>query len=163
MEMSSYEDQIAGLQTQIHRLKDRAILEIRVKIAEHRNALSGLQAELEKLQPGAVTPGSEARQRRTYTPVTIEQIVDGIKGGASNYASLHKLLGASLATVRNRIEKEGKAAKVSSTGFGPGFRLYIEDAAPVAKAAAIMKPAPTMKPAAIVKPAPKKRTAAKKA
>lgn len=117
-------EQIEDLQRQIEQLKHRAILELKVKLAEARALVVDLQAQIDKLsgESGAKAPAAP----RPRAHITIEQIVDAIKGGATNYRAIANKLGASAATVTKKIKEEGKAAKISSMGQKASFKLIVK-------------------------------------
>ena len=115
-------EQIEDLQRQIEQLKHRAILELKVKLAEARAHVVELQSQIEKITGGAV----EQKQRKTRTSVTIQQVVDAIRSGAVNYRAVANKLGTSAATVAKKIKVEGKAAGISSTGQKAAFTLRVK-------------------------------------
>jgi len=119
-------EQIEDLQRQIEQLKHRAILELKVKLAEARALVVDLQSQMEKVS-GEVAPTTKpAGTRKPRTSVTIQQVVDAIKGGASNYRAVANKLGTSAATVAKKIKMEGKAAGISSTGAKASFTLRVK-------------------------------------
>ena len=118
-------DQIEDLQRQIEQLKHRAILELKVKLAEARALVVELQSQMEKLS-GEVAPAKPATTRKPRTSVTIQQVVEAIKGGATNYRAVANKLGTSAATVAKKIKMEGKVAGISSTGEKASFRLRVK-------------------------------------
>lgn len=117
-------EQIEDLQRQIQQLKHRAILELKVKLAEARALVVDLQAQIAKLAGEVVEEKPAGRKSRTS--VTIQQVVDAIKGGATNYRTVANKLGASPATVAKKIKAEGKAAGVSSVGQKASFKLVVK-------------------------------------
>jgi len=114
-------EQIENLQRQIEQLRHRAILELKVKLAEARALVVDLQDQIEKITGEAVSGKPTVRKARTS--VTIAQVVEAIKGGATNYRSVAAKLGSSSATVTKKIKAEGKAAGISSTGQKASFKL----------------------------------------
>lgn len=114
-------EQIENLQRQIEQLRHRAVLELKVKLAEARALVVDLQNQIEKLT-GEPVSGKPAG-RKSRTSVTIAQIVEAIKGGATNYRAVAAKLGTSSATVAKKIKEEGKAAGVGSTGRKATFKL----------------------------------------
>jgi len=117
-------EQIEDLERQIEQLKHRAVLELKVKLAEAKSLVVELQSQLEKLT-GEVAP-VRASGRKPRTSVTIQQVVGAIKGGATNYRAVANKLGTSAATVAKKIKTEGKDAGVSSTGQKASFKLLVK-------------------------------------
>ena len=117
-------EQIEDLQRQIEQLKHRAILELKVKLAEARALVVELQSQIKKVS-GEGAPAKPAT-RKARTSVTIQQVVEAIKGGATNYRAVANKLGTSAATVAKKIKTEGKAAGVSSTGQKAAFKLRVK-------------------------------------
>ena len=118
-------EQIEDLQRQIEQLKHRAVLELKVKLAEARALVVNLQAQIEKVS-GEAAAGKPAGMRKPRTSVTIQQVVEAIKGGATNYRAVANKLGTSAATVANKIKAEGKASGISSTGEKAAFKLRVK-------------------------------------
>lgn len=117
-------EQIEDLQRQIEQLKHRAILELKVKLGEARALVSDLQAQIEKLSGEVEAKPGKAKGKRTR--VTIAQIAEAIKGGATNYRAVAAKLGASPASIANKIKEQGKAAGISSTGKKAAFKLVVK-------------------------------------
>ena len=117
-------EQIETLQRQIEQLRHRAILELKVKLAEARALVVDLQSQIEKIA-GETAPGKSIG-RKARTSVTIAQVVEAIKGGATNYRSVAAKLGSTTATVAKKVKAEGKAAGVSSTGQKAAFKLIVK-------------------------------------
>ncbi|MDD5351185.1 MAG: hypothetical protein PHQ12_13320 [Chthoniobacteraceae bacterium] len=117
-------EQIENLQRQIEQLRHRAVLELKVKLAEARALVVDLQSQIEKIT-GETAPGKPVG-RKPRTSVTIAQVVEAIKGGAANYRSVALKLGSSSATVAKKIKAEGKAAGISSTGRKAAFKLIVK-------------------------------------
>ena len=115
-------EQIEDLQRQIEQLKHRAILELKVKLAEARALVVELQGQIEKVTGEVVSE----KPRKARTSVTIQQVVEAIKGGATNYRAIANKLGSSAATVAKKIKTEGKAAGISSTGQKASFTLRVK-------------------------------------
>ena len=120
---SNASEQIEDLQRQIEQLKHRAILELKVKLAEARALVVSLQAQIAKLS-GETAESAAAPRARGH--VTIGQIAEAIKGGATNYRSVAAKVGASAATVAKKIKEEGKSAGISSTGQKASFKLIVK-------------------------------------
>jgi len=122
---SGASQQIEDLQRQIEQLKHRAILELKVKLAEARAHVVDLQNQIEKLTGEAVREKTVGG-RKPRTSVTVEQVVAAIKGGATNYRTVAAKLGTSAATVAKKIKAEGKAAGITSTGQKASFKLGVK-------------------------------------
>jgi hypothetical protein len=118
-------EQIEDLQRQIEQLKHRAVLELKVKLAEARANVVDLQAQIAKLT-GESAPEKTPSGRKPRTSVTIQQVVEAIKGGATNYRTIANKLGTSAATVAKKIKAEGKAAKITSSGQKASFKLSVK-------------------------------------
>ena len=117
-------EQIEDLQRQIEQLKHRAVLELKVKLAEARALVVDLQSQIEKMTGEAVSEKTSTRKPRTS--VTIDQVVAAIKAGASNYRTVAAKLGSSTATVTKKVKAEGKAAGITSVGQKASFRLMVK-------------------------------------
>ena len=117
-------EQIEDLQRQIEQLKHRAILELKVKLAEARASVVDLQSQIAKMT-GEVAP-EKTTTRKARTSVTIQQVVDAIKSGNTNYRTVANKLGTSPATVAKKIKTEGKAAGISSIGQKASFKLVVK-------------------------------------
>lgn len=117
-------EQIEDLQRQIEQLRHRAVLELKVKLAEARAHVVDLQNQIAKLTGEAAAEKSAGRKPRTS--VTIQQVVAAIKGGATNYRAIAAKLGTTAATVAKKIKEEGKAAGVTSSGQKAAFKLSVK-------------------------------------
>lgn len=117
-------EQIETLQRQIEQLKHRAILELKVKLAEARALVVDLQSQIAKMT-GETAPEKPAG-RKPRTSVTIQQVVDAIRTGATNHRAIANKLGTSPATVAKKIQAEGKAAGISSVGQKASFKLLVK-------------------------------------
>jgi len=93
-----------------------------VKLAEARALVVDLQNQIEKVSD-EVAPG---KTRKARTSVTIQQVVEAINGGATNYRAIANKLGTSAATVAKKIKTEGKAAGISSVGQKAAFKLCVK-------------------------------------
>ena len=118
-------EQIEDLQRQIEQLKHRAVLELKVKLAEARALVVDLQGQIAKLT-GEVAPEKVSSGRKPRTSVTVEQVAAAIKGGATNYRTIASKLGSSAATVAKKIKTEGKAAGITSSGQKASFKLSVK-------------------------------------
>lgn len=123
------EDQIREIQLQIERLKERSVLELRVKLAEAKGQVIALEKEIDKItgaKPDAPEAAAAGAARKPRVSVTIEQVVNAIKGGATNYRAVASKLGCSSQTVANKIKEEGKKAGIKSTGERAFFKLGLK-------------------------------------
>ncbi len=124
----SASEQIEELERQIVQLKHRSLLELKVKLAEARHAVVVLEKQIEEISGKAPASGGavEPKQRKARTSITIAQVVAAIKGGALNYKAVANALGCSPITVAKKIEAEGKAAGIKSTGQKATFKLSVK-------------------------------------
>lgn len=121
----SASEQIEELQRQIEQLRHRSLLELKVKLAEARHAVVALEKQIADIT-GKPAEASEGKERKARTSITIAQVVAAIKGGALNYKAVAQALGCSPITVAKKIEAEGKAAGIKSTGQKATFRLQVK-------------------------------------
>ena len=122
----STQDQIEAYQRQIEQLKHRAVLELKVKLAEARSLVVQLQDQIAQYTGEIQEKASkEVKERKTRTSITIEQVVEAIRGGAFNYRTVAAKLGASPQTVMKKIQAEGKNAGITSVGQKAAFRLLV--------------------------------------
>ncbi len=121
---TSASEQIEELQRQIEQLRHRSVQELRVKLAEARHTVVALEKQIEELTGKAAT--TAAPQKRTRTSITIEQVVGAIRNGATNYRTVANELGCSPITVAKKVETEGKAAGIRSTGAKASFKLAVK-------------------------------------
>jgi len=119
--MTNIDDQIQELQLQISRLKERSVLELRVKLAEAKGLVIALEKQLEQLTGKA--PAETPTGRKPWVSINIDQVVAAIKEGAYNYPQIAAKLGCSSQTVANKVAAEGKKAGIKSTGQKAQFRL----------------------------------------
>ena len=120
-------EQIEDLQRQIEQLKHRAILELKVKLAEARALVVELQDQIAKFtsEIGEKVAAASDKARKTRTSITIEQVVEAVRAGAFNYRTVAAKLGASPQTVMKKIQAEGKNAGITSVGQKAAFRLLV--------------------------------------
>ena len=123
-------EQIAEYQAKIIALKDEAAGELMVKIKEQRKVLNALESEYEELTGKTImhTTGGGAgagKPKGTRTAITIEQVKEAVKGGATNYRQVAAHLGCSPANVAAKIKAEGKAAGIKSKGQKAAFQLFV--------------------------------------
>jgi len=118
-------EQIEELERQLVQLRHRSVLELKVKLAEARHAVVMLEKQIEGIT-GKAPAATEAKQRKARTSITIAQVVAAIKEGATNYKTVAAALGCSPLTVAKKIEKEGKAVGIKSTGQKAAFKLLVK-------------------------------------
>lgn len=123
---TSATQQIEELQLQIERLKERSLLELKVKLAEARHTVINLEREIAELTGKAATPAAPSNGRRPRTTITIDQVVTSIRKGATNFRAVAGVLGCSPVTVAKKIEAEGKKAGIYSQGQKASFKLFIK-------------------------------------
>ena len=120
--MSTTEEQIQELQLQIVKLKDRSILELRVKLAEAKGHVIALEKQLEQLTGQAPA----ATERRSRVSISIQQVAEAIQKGFTNYRSVAEQLGCSPQNVANKVKAEGKKVGIKSTGEKANFKLSVK-------------------------------------
>ena len=120
--MSTTEEQIQELQLQILKLKERSVLELRVKLAEAKGLVIALEKQLEQMT-GQVPVATE---RKARVSVTIQQIVEAIQNGQTNYRLIANQLGCSAQNVANKVKAEGKKAGIKSMGEKANFKLSVK-------------------------------------
>lgn len=123
--MTNAQDQIEEIQRQIETLRHRAVLELKVKLVEARNNVLELESQLAEMTGNAIVAKAKG-QRKARVSITTEQIVEAIKGGATNYRAVAAKLDCSSATVTKKIKAEGKKAGISSTGEKAKFKLVVK-------------------------------------
>ncbi|HWL53288.1 MAG TPA: hypothetical protein VNQ90_12695 [Chthoniobacteraceae bacterium] len=133
----SVTEEIEELERQLADLRHRSLLELKVKLGEARHTVALLERKIQELtqEPGktpeaaiaaAEGPQSPAPQRRSRVSVTIEQVVEAIREGATNYRQIARELGCSPITVAKKVETEGKAAGIRSSGQKGSFKLFLK-------------------------------------
>ena len=123
--MSTAQEQIEELQRQIENLRNRAVLELKVKLAEARNNVSEFERQISEMT-GSAAPAKANEPRKARVSVTIKQIVEAIQGGATNYRAVANTLGCSPANVAKNIKAEGKKAGIRSRGEKANFTLSVK-------------------------------------
>jgi len=120
-------DQIEEYKKQIEQLKHRAVLEMKVKLAEARALVVQFQDQIAQYTGEIQAKASEGAKegKKTRVSITIEQIVEAIRGGAYNYRTVAAKLGASAQNVANKVQAEGKKAGITSVGTKASFRLLV--------------------------------------
>jgi hypothetical protein len=82
--------------------------------------------------PAKAKPGIRKGGKRHS--ITIDDVVATLKSGPKNYREVASELGCSTANVRAKVQKEGKAAGIGSTGERASFKLMLTgDQSPGAK------------------------------
>ncbi len=119
------QEQIEELERQIENLRSRAVMELKVKLAEARNRVVDLEHEIAKLS-GQDIDGASRSQRKPRISITIKQVVEAIQGGATNYRTVAAKLGCSPANVARKIKADGKKAGIKSTGEKSSFVLSVK-------------------------------------
>lgn len=121
----SVQEQIRELERQIENLRHRAVLELKVKLAEARNTVAALERELAGTT-GNPGPAATPEPRKTRVRITIKDIVEAIRSGAANYRTVAAKLGCSPANVAMKIKEEGKKAGIRSKGEKAKFVLSVK-------------------------------------
>ena len=121
----SAQDEIQELQRQIENLRTRAVLELKVKLAEARNTVADIEREILKMTDDS-QPTQERKERKPSVSITIKQVVGAIQGGATNYRTVANSLGCSTATVARKIKEEGKKAGIRGKGEKANFVLSVK-------------------------------------
>ena len=121
----SAQEEIKELERQIENLRTRAIMELKVKLAEARHNVVNLENKIAELS-GNAPSAQTAQPRKARVRVTIKQIVEAIQGGAINYRMVADMLGCSPSIVAQKIKAEGKRAGIKSTGKKANFVLSVK-------------------------------------
>jgi hypothetical protein len=121
----SAQEEIRELERQIENLRSRAVMELKVKLAEARNTVATLEHELARLM-GNSNALSKSKPRKPRIHITIKQIVEAIQGGATNYHGVAVKLGCSPSNVAKKIKAEGKKAGIRSKGEKANFVLSVK-------------------------------------
>jgi hypothetical protein len=124
--ITSATEEIEQLQLQIERLKERSLLELKVKLAEARHTVVILEKQIAEVTGKPATAPKTAIGRRPRTTISIAQVVSAIKGGATNFRAVSAVLGCSPVTVAKKIESEGKKVGIYSEGQKASFKLFIK-------------------------------------
>jgi len=123
--MSTAQEQIEELQRQIETLRNRAVLELKVKLAEARGDVVAMEHQLAEMT-GNAAPAKAREPKKARVSITIDQVVGAIKSGATNYRAVANALCCSSATATKKIKAEGKKAGITSTGEKANFRLSVK-------------------------------------
>ena len=109
------QEQIQDLERQIKNLRSRAVMELKVKLSTARNRVIEIQKEIADFTGGENPPTANAVKKPRIT-ITIKQIVEAIRGGATNYKMVADKLGCSKSSVAKKIKEEGKKAGINCSG-----------------------------------------------
>jgi hypothetical protein len=118
-------EQIQELERQIENLRSRAVMELKVKLVEARNRVVEIQKEIAKLT-GSDNPDTTNVVKKPRITITVKQIVEAIRGGATNYKTVAEKLGCSKSAVAKKIKEEGKKAGITSSGEKSNFILAVK-------------------------------------
>ena len=119
------QEQIQELERQIENLRGRAVMELKVKLSTARNQVVEIQKEIAKLT-GGDNPATASDIKKPRITITVKQIVEAIRGGATNYKMVADKLGCSKSGVAKKVKEEGKKAGVTSSGEKSNFVLTVK-------------------------------------
>jgi hypothetical protein len=121
-------EKMQDLRAQLAALQDEAAGELLVTIRAKRAELATLESQYAELTGKSLSAPIAPKRASsgTRTRITIEQVKEAIKGGATNYKKIAAVLGASPANVAAKIKAEGKAAGITSEGQKAAFKLLIK-------------------------------------
>ena len=119
------QEQIQDLERQIQNLRGRAVMELKVKLVDARNRVAEIQKEIAKLT-GSDSSDTTSVIKKPRITITIKQIVEAIRGGATNYKMVADKLGCSKSAVSKKIKEEGKKAGITSSGEKSNFVLTVK-------------------------------------
>lgn len=119
------QEQIQELERQIKNLRSRAVMELKVKLVDARNRVVEIQKEIEELT-GDDNPATATVIKKPRITITVKQIVEAIRGGATNYKMVADKLGCSKSCVAKKIKEEGKKAGITSSGEKSNFVLTVK-------------------------------------
>ena len=80
------QEQIQDLERQIENLRSRAVMELKVKLVDARNQVVEIQKEIAKLT-GGDSPDTSNVVKKPRVKITIKDVVEAIRGGATNYTT----------------------------------------------------------------------------
>ena len=118
-------EQIQELERQIENLRSRAVMELKVKLADARNQVVEIQKEIAKLTDSNSSDTASIVKNPRLT-ITIKQVVEAIRGGATNYKMVADKLGCSKSGVAKKVKEEGKKAGITSSGEKSNFVLTVK-------------------------------------
>jgi TolA-binding protein len=119
------QEQIQELERKIKNLRSRAVMELKVKLVDARNRVVEIQKEIEELT-GGDNPDTANVVKRPRITITVKQIVEAIRGGATNYKMVADKLGCSKSGVAKKVKEEGKKAGITSSGEKSNFVLAVK-------------------------------------
>ncbi|XHR29814.1 MAG: hypothetical protein ACFUZC_04515 [Chthoniobacteraceae bacterium] len=119
------QEQIQDLERQIVNLRSRAVMELKVKLSTARNHVTDIQKEIAKLT-GSSGPDTTNVVKKPRITITVKQIVEALRAGATNYKTVADKLGCSKSSVAKKIKEEGKKAGISSSGEKSNFVLTMK-------------------------------------
>ena len=119
------QEQIQDLERQIENLRSRAVMELKVKLVDARNQVVEIQKEIAKLT-GGDSPDTANVVKKPRVKITIKDVVEAIRGGATNYKTVADKLGCSKSAVASKIKAEGKKAGITSSGEKSNFVLAVK-------------------------------------
>jgi len=123
--MTTAQEQIEEIQNQIESLRHRAVLELKVKLAEARSNVVALERQIAQMS-GSAAPAKVNEPRKARVAITIDQVVEAIKAGAYNFKTVASKLGCSPVTATKKIKDEGKKAGIIGSGEKTKFRLSVK-------------------------------------
>ena len=119
------QEQIQDLERQIENLRSRAVMVLKVKLSTARNRVVEIQKEIADFT-GGENPATENAVKKPRITITIKQIVEAIRSGATNYKMVADKLGCSKSSVAKKIKEEGKKAGITSSGEKANFVLTVK-------------------------------------
>jgi hypothetical protein len=119
------QEQIQELERQIENLRSRAVMELKVKLVDARNRVVEIQKEITKLTGGENSATANVVKKPRIT-ITVKQIVEAIRGGATNYKMVADKFGCSKSCVAKKIKEEGKKAGINCSGEKANFVLTVK-------------------------------------
>ena len=119
------QEQIQDLERQIKNLRGRAVMELKVKLVDARNRAIEIQKEIAKLSSIKKTDMASVVKKPRVT-ITIKQVVETIRDGATNYKMVADKLDCSKSCVAKKVKEEGKKAGITCSGEKSNFVLTVK-------------------------------------
>jgi hypothetical protein len=119
------QEQIQELERQIENLRSRAVMELKVKLSTARNHVADIQKEIAKLASSGDPDATNVIKKPRIT-ITVKQIGEAIRGGATNYKMVADKLGCSKSCVAKKVKEEGKKSGITSSGEKSNFILTVK-------------------------------------
>lgn len=119
------QEQIQDLERQIKNLRGRAVMELKVKLVDARNRVVEIQKEIDELT-SSKNPDTASIVKKPRLTITVKQVVEAIRGGATNYKMIADKLGCSKSGVAKKVKEEGKKAGITSSGEKSNFVLSVK-------------------------------------